>query len=100
MEYFFTFTLGDVLYIPALWFHNMTAKSFGIAINIFWKNLDQSLYDPKDPYGNKDLLPAAKGLSMLDKVIDQLQVLPDDCRDFYARHMILKLESKCLSKPL
>ena len=31
---------GDVLYIPALWFHNMTAKDFGVAINVFWKNLD------------------------------------------------------------
>ena len=31
---------GDVLFIPALWFHNMTAKDFGIAINVFWKNLD------------------------------------------------------------
>ena len=31
---------GDVLYIPALWFHNMTALDFGMAVNVFWKNLD------------------------------------------------------------
>ena len=31
----------------------MTAKDFGIAVNLFWKNLDDKLYDPKDPYGNK-----------------------------------------------
>ena len=29
---------GDILYIPALWFHNMTAKDYGVAINVFWKN--------------------------------------------------------------
>ena len=31
---------GDILYIPALWFHNMTALDFGMAVNVFWKNLD------------------------------------------------------------
>ena len=41
------------MFIPAMWFHNMTAKDFGIAVNLFWKNLDDKLYDPKDPYGNK-----------------------------------------------
>lgn len=51
---------GDVLFIPALWFHNTLALSFGVAVNVFWKNLDHSLYDKKDFYGNKDLLPAAK----------------------------------------
>lgn len=89
-----------MLFIPALWFHNMTAKDFGMAVNIFWKNLEPALYDPKDPYGNKDLVPAARGLKMLDNVMSQLESLPDDYRDFYARQFIIKLESKCLQKPL
>ena len=41
------------MFIPSMWFHNMTAKDFGIAVNLFWKNLADKLYDPKDPYGNK-----------------------------------------------
>ena len=38
---------GDLLYIPALWFHNMKARDFGVAINIFWKELEGRLYDQK-----------------------------------------------------
>jgi tRNA wybutosine-synthesizing protein 5 len=86
---------GDLLYIPALWFHNMTAIDYGVAINVFWKNLDTSLYDKKDPYGNKDLLPAAKSLRMLDNVIKQLEQLPLEYKDFYARQLIAKIEKKC-----
>lgn len=91
---------GDILYIPALWFHNMTAKDYGLAINVFWKNLNSELYDKKDPYGNKDLLPASKSLRMLDNVIRQLEDLPTDYKDFYGRQLISKIEKKCLQKPI
>ena len=89
---------GDILFIPALWFHNMKATSPGVAINIFWKNLEEKLYDKKDPYGNRDLLPAAKASRMLDNVWHQLDTLPDEYRDFYARQLIARLETKCLIK--
>lgn len=51
---------GDILFIPALWFHNTLAISYGVNINLFWKNLSDDLYDKNDFYGNKDLIPAAK----------------------------------------
>lgn len=68
---------GDVLFIPALWFHNMTSLNFSVSVNVFWRNLDQELYDKKDPYGNKDPLPASK-VFMFDKLAStdaQLQLL-------------------------
>ena len=89
---------GDMVFIPALWFHNMKAIDTGIAINIFWKNLNDKLYDHKDPYGNRDLLPAAKAIRMLDNVWHQLDNLPDEYRDFYGRQLIARIESKCLIK--
>lgn len=49
---------GDVVFIPSLWFHNVVALNFSISVNVFWKNLDLSLYDKKDTYGNRDLIPA------------------------------------------
>lgn len=49
---------GDIIFIPALWFHNALALDFGISVNVFWKNLKHELYDKNDPYGNKDLIPA------------------------------------------
>jgi len=89
---------GDILFIPALWFHNMLARDFGVAVNVFWKELEGKLYDPKDPYGNKDHLPAAKAMRMLDNVMKQLQDLPEEYRDFYARRLVLRVQEKCYSK--
>nr|CAD7194244.1 unnamed protein product [Timema douglasi]CAD7421617.1 unnamed protein product [Timema poppensis] len=51
---------GDIIFIPALWFHNTLALEFGIAVNIFWRHLNYELYDKNDPYGNKDLIPASR----------------------------------------
>ena len=65
VNYTYCDPLGDMLFIPALWFHNMKALDAGIAINVFWKNLPEEVYDKKDPYGNKDLLPAAKGFKIV-----------------------------------
>ncbi|XP_037512446.1 tRNA wybutosine-synthesizing protein 5 isoform X2 [Rhipicephalus sanguineus] len=85
---------GDILFIPALWFHNMTALDFGIAVNVFWRNLDASLYDKKDPYGNKDLIPACNALTSVDKAMKQLQLLPFDCQQFYALKMISHIKER------
>lgn len=87
---------GDVLFIPAFWFHNMKARDFGIAVNVFWKELPEKFYDPKDYYGNKDLLPGAQALRMLDNVIKQLDQLPPVYRDFYTRRLTAKLDRKGL----
>jgi len=89
---------GDILFIPALWFHNMLAKDFGVAVNVFWRELADTLYDPKDPYGNKDHLPGAKAMRMLDNVMKQLQELPMEYKDFYARKLVLRLQEKCYNK--
>lgn len=45
---------GEVLYIPALWFHHVTALEFGVAVNVFWRHLGEEFYDSKDTYGNRD----------------------------------------------
>ena len=62
---------GDILFIPALWFHNMLAKDFGVAVNVFWRELEDKLYDQKNTYSNKDHLPAAKAMRMLDNMMRQ-----------------------------
>ncbi len=87
---------GDVLFIPAMWFHNMTALDSGVAVNVFWRNLDESVYDKKDVYGNRDLLPAAKAIRMMDNVLRQLDGLPQELKDFYGRRLIDKIDKKCL----
>jgi hypothetical protein len=49
--------VGDVLFIPSLWFHNVVSLDFSVAVNVFWRSLPKEMYDPKDTYGNKDPLP-------------------------------------------
>ena len=86
---------GDILFIPALWFHNMLAHDFGVAVNVFWKELEDKMYDPKDPYGNKDHVPAAKSFQSVDNIIKNLNQLPAQYRDFYCRRIVARLQSKC-----
>ena len=31
----------------------MLAHDFGVAVNVFWRELDPKLYDTRDPYGNR-----------------------------------------------
>lgn len=83
---------GDILFIPALWFHNVTAIDFSISVNVFWKHLPGEFYDSKDVYGNKDLIPAQKAMQGLEKALKNLSSLPDEYRDFFSRRLIAKIQ--------
>lgn len=85
---------GDVLFIPALWFHNVVSLDFSVAVNVFWKHLNTGLYDSKDTYGNKDLLPAQRAHQIVDRALKALEELPDVYKDFYARRLISRIEAK------
>lgn len=86
---------GDVLFIPSLWFHNVLMYDFSVAVNVFWKNLEAQFYDAKDPYGNKDPPQVQRALQTLDKAMKHLEELPNDFyKDFYAKCMINRLQSK------
>ncbi|GFY78948.1 tRNA wybutosine-synthesizing protein 5 [Trichonephila inaurata madagascariensis] len=85
---------GDILYIPAFWFHNMKYLDFGIAVNVFWKELDPIFYDKKDPYGNKDLLPAQQAFASLDKAMASLSKLPPSYKEFYCKRLIALIQKK------
>ncbi|CAI9716881.1 Hypothetical predicted protein [Octopus vulgaris] len=89
---------GDILFIPALWFHNVISEEFGIAVNVFWKHLDPALYNPKDPYGNKDPLAMQSATQIVDRAIKTLGVLPPEYKDFYARLLVSRIERKCYLK--
>lgn len=83
---------GDILFIPALWFHNMTSLNFSVAVNVFWRNLSPDVYDKKDPYGNKDPLPASKALEMVESALKHLSLLPDEYQRFYKRRIVSRVQ--------
>ncbi|XP_071792326.1 tRNA wybutosine-synthesizing protein 5-like [Asterias amurensis] len=89
---------GDVLFIPALWFHNVRSLDFSVAVNVFFRHLEANCYDTKDPYGNKDPQAAARALQILNRALKCLEELPDNYRDFYGRRMVSQIESKVYLK--
>nr|KAG5713548.1 hypothetical protein BaRGS_024596 [Batillaria attramentaria] len=60
--------------------------------------LDDEMYDHKDTYGNKDLVLAQRAMQIVDGAIKALDKLPEDYRDFYARRLVLRIQSKAYSK--
>jgi tRNA wybutosine-synthesizing protein 5 len=46
--------------------HNQNVMA--ISINIFWRHLKQSFYQPKDVYGNKDLIDGANMLNLSTQI--------------------------------
>ncbi|XP_036174460.1 tRNA wybutosine-synthesizing protein 5 isoform X2 [Myotis myotis] len=89
---------GDVLFIPALWFHNVISEEFGVGVNVFWKHLPSECYDKTDTYGNKDLTAASRAAQILDRALKTLAELPEEYRDFYARRMVLHIQDRAYSK--
>ncbi|CAL1582639.1 unnamed protein product [Knipowitschia caucasica] len=85
---------GDLLFIPALWFHNTMALQFGVGVNVFWRHLEADGYDKKDPYGNKDPVCAARALQSLDRALQSLDQLPPEYKDFYGRHMVQRIQKR------
>ncbi|XP_057292166.1 tRNA wybutosine-synthesizing protein 5-like [Hydractinia symbiolongicarpus] len=85
---------GDILFIPALWFHNVRSLDFSVSVNVFWKHLDNLSYDIKDVYGNKDPVVAQRALQGVDKALKLLETLPEEYKDFYKMRLISKIENK------
>ena len=77
---------GECLFIPSLWSHSVTSTdNISVAVNIFWKQLDLTMYESKDLYGNKDLLYGSQIINSMHKINELLQQLPvqGDYREFY-----------------
>ncbi len=66
----------------------MIALDFSIAVNVFWKHLDDSFYEKKDLYGNKDLVNASKAFQSTDKCMKELKLLPNVYKNFYIKRII------------
>lgn len=104
---------GDCLFIPglfrristqnnwrcsdilALWFHNIKSlDTYAISVNVFWRNLSTDLYEAKDLYGNKDLVPFNRTIGQLAKSLNELEKqLPPVYVDFYARRLRCYLDT-------
>lgn len=89
---------GDVLFLPAFWPHCTQALPHGtdrasISVNAFVLRHDRkSLHDPKDVWGNRELLPAQEAVKAFDdKVLPSVAKLPAVARSFYCRKLAAQL---------
>ena len=69
-----------------------------MAVNVFWRHLPRDVYDHKDVYGNRDLLPAARATQIVDRAVKTLHELPVEYADFYARLLIERIKRKTFTK--
>ncbi|PVI03159.1 LCM-domain-containing protein, partial [Periconia macrospinosa] len=79
---------GDILFIPPMWSH--TAKpdtSFSVAVNVFFRNLEQGYAAGKDVYGNRDLQAYENGRRDVDKIMRAFKGLPRDMAKFYIERL-------------
>lgn len=89
---------GDVLFIPALWFHNVVSLDFSVAVNVFWKHLPDEFYDSKDTYGNKDPPQVQRAMQILDRSLKALEELPNDqYKQFYSLCMINRIQRQFIT---
>eukprot|EP00899_Mesostigma_viride_P015022 jgi/Mesvir1/23520/Mv18225-RA.1 len=83
---------GQMLFIPALWFHNVLPLDFSVSVNLFWRSLPLELYPRKDLYGNADLVPATQAEAAVDTALEHLSKLPQYYRCFYGQTLVGKLQ--------
>ena len=91
---------GDVLFIPALWFHHVEtiaadddSGSVGVSVNVFWRELSDGLYTSGDVYGNRDVMGGVECMRRAEEAVRQVSELPAVYRDFYLDRAVSVLQS-------
>ncbi|OTB01566.1 hypothetical protein M426DRAFT_75090 [Hypoxylon sp. CI-4A] len=88
---------GEILFLPPLWMHTATPFSnLGIAVNVFFRNLENGYSTGRDVYGNRDLAAYEKGRQDVARIANSFKKLPPDMRDFYIKRLADELSQKTL----
>lgn len=79
---------GDVLFLPPLWLHTATQISnLGVAVNLFFGNLQQGYSSGRDVYGNRDLVAYERGRQEVARIATAFGKVPSDMRHFYLKRL-------------
>ncbi|KAF2083381.1 LCM-domain-containing protein [Saccharata proteae CBS 121410] len=84
---------GDVLFIPPAWSHAARPdQGVSIAVNAFWRDLEEGLYAKgRDVYGNRDLAAYEGGRKLVGEVARGFEGVPEALRGFYLERLIGEL---------
>ena len=79
---------GDLLFIPPMWAHAAKAIStVSVAVNVFFRNLDNVYAPGKDVYGNRDLQVYENGRRDVKKTATSFDKVPPQIRRFYLERL-------------
>ncbi|TGJ83075.1 hypothetical protein E0Z10_g5689 [Xylaria hypoxylon] len=79
---------GDILFLPPLWLHTTAPLTdFGVAVNVFFKNLEAGYSSGRDIYGNRDIAAYEKGRQDVARITNSFGKLPRDMQVFYMRRL-------------
>ncbi|KAI1388412.1 LCM-domain-containing protein [Hypoxylon trugodes] len=86
---------GDILFLPPLWMHTATPLSnLGVAVNVFFRNLENGYSTGRDIYGNRDLAAYEKGRQDVARIANAFSKIPSDMREFYIKRLADELAHK------
>ncbi|EMC91964.1 hypothetical protein BAUCODRAFT_312084 [Baudoinia panamericana UAMH 10762] len=90
---------GDILFIPPLWVHTAApTQGVSVAVNIFFRNLEQNSYAAgRDVYANRDLAAYERGRKDIAKIVKAFESLPADVSGFYLERLANELMEKAKS---
>lgn len=84
---------GDVLFLPALWLHAASPISnLSVAVNVFFRDLQEGYAAGKDVYGNRDLQVYEKGRQDIARILKSFDRVPSSVRQFYLQRMVAELQ--------
>lgn len=79
---------GEVLLLPPMWLHAATPLTdMSVAVNVFFRDLDDGYGNGRDVYGNRDLAAYDKGRQEVARIKKLLQPLSEQTRRFYAARL-------------
>ncbi|KAF2965803.1 hypothetical protein GQX73_g7755 [Xylaria multiplex] len=79
---------GDILFLPPLWLHaTAPLTDFGVAVNVFFKNLEVGYSSGRDVYGNRDIAAYEKGRQDVARITHSFSKVPRDMQGFYMRRL-------------
>lgn len=79
---------GEVLFIPSLWAHTASPQDeMSVAVNVFFKDLEEGYAAGKDVYGNRDLQAYENGRRDIERLIRSFKKLPPQCAQFYLQRL-------------
>ncbi len=86
---------GDILFLPPLWLHTaQPLTNFGVAVNVFFRNLEGGYSYGTDVYGNRDLVAYERGRHGITRIAKTFGEMPPDVREFYIMRLADELRQK------